>query len=105
MLADTVEAAVRSLKEPTQGKIEGMVRTLIKDRLNDGQLEECDLTFKDLDKIANAFVRVLTGVYHHRIEYPDSVLKAMEKKKKGEKNVSGNNQPAGKGSPTPPVGS
>ena len=105
LLADTVEAAVRSLKEPTPGKIEGMVRNLIKDRLNDGQLDECDLTFKDLDKIANTFVRVLNSILHSRIEYPESVLKAMEKKKKGEKNVAHNDQPTTSGETTPPVGS
>lgn len=105
LLADTVEAAVRSLKDPTPGKIEGMVRNLIKDRLNDGQLDECDLTFKDLDKIANTFVRVLNGILHSRIEYPESVIKAMEKKKKGEKNVANNDQPTTTGGTTPPVGS
>jgi len=105
MLADSVEAAVRSLKKPTPGKIEGMVRNVIKDRLNDGQLDECDLTFKDLDMIANAFVRVLNGIFHSRVEYPDSVLKAMEKKKKGEKNVPNRDQPAAKGTDTPPMGS
>ena len=104
LLADNVEAAVRSLKQPTPGRIEGMVRNIIKDRLNDGQLDECDLTFKDLDKIANAFVRVLNGIFHSRIEYPESVLKAMEKKKKGEKNVSNTDQPAASGPNTPSVG-
>ncbi|MFZ7103455.1 MAG: HD family phosphohydrolase [Peptococcaceae bacterium] len=102
MLADNVEAAVRSLKQVTPGKIEGMVRTIIKDRLNDGQLDECDLTFKDLDKIANSFVRVLNGIFHHRIEYPESVIKAMEKK--GESNALDNSQSAGKGGSSPPTG-
>ncbi|QGG47894.1 HD family phosphohydrolase [Heliorestis convoluta] len=75
MLADTVEAAVRSLPQPTSGKIEGLVRKLIKDKLNDGQLEESDLTFKDLDLIAQSFCRVLNGIYHTRIEYPEQVSK------------------------------
>ncbi|MDK2822681.1 MAG: cyclic-di-AMP phosphodiesterase PgpH [Clostridia bacterium] len=104
MLADSVEAAVRSVKQPTPGKIEGMVRNIIKERLNDGQLDECDLTFKDLDKIANAFVRVLNGIFHSRIEYPESILKAMEKKKKGEKDGTDNKQPAAKSSNSPSVG-
>jgi membrane-associated HD superfamily phosphohydrolase len=55
MLADSVEAAVRSLPEPSPGRIEGMVRRIIKDRLYDGQLEECDLTFRDLNTIAESF--------------------------------------------------
>lgn len=71
MLADSVEAAVRSLQNPTPGRVEGLVRKIIKDRLNDGQLEECDLTFKDLNVIANSFVRVLSGIFHNRVEYPD----------------------------------
>lgn len=70
-LADSVEAAVRSMKQPTPGRIEGLVRKIIKDKLNDGQLDQCDLTFQDLDKIAMAFVRVLTGIFHSRVEYPD----------------------------------
>ena len=71
MLADTVEAAVRALKNPTPGQIEGLVREIIKEKLMDGQLDECDLTLKDLDIIANAFLRVLSGALHSRIEYPD----------------------------------
>lgn len=71
MLADNIEAAVRSLQNPTAGRVEGLVRKIIKDRLMDGQLDECDLTFKDLDAIANSFVRVLSGIFHNRIEYPD----------------------------------
>lgn len=70
-LADSVEAAVRSMKQPTPGRIEGLVRKIIKDKLNDGQLDQCDLTFQDLDRIAMAFVRVLSGIFHSRVEYPD----------------------------------
>lgn len=70
MLADGVEAAVRSISEPTKGKIEEMVNNIIKDRLNEGQLDNCDLTLKDLDKIREAFIKVLMGIYHQRIEYP-----------------------------------
>lgn len=70
MLADSVEAAARAMPDPTKGKIEGLVRQIIKDKLNDGQLDECGLTLKDLNTIANAFVRVLLGIFHERIEYP-----------------------------------
>lgn len=70
MLADSVEAAARAMPEPSKGKIEGLVRQIIKDKLNDGQLDECGLTLKDLNAIANAFVRVLLGIFHERIEYP-----------------------------------
>jgi len=71
MLADSVEAAVRSLQNRTPGRVEGLVRKIIKDKLNDGQLDECDLTFKDLNVIATSFVRVLSGIFHSRVEYPD----------------------------------
>lgn len=70
MLADAVEAAVRSLGRPAPGQVEGLVRRIIKDKLRDGQLDECALTFRDLELIAAAFVRVLSGIFHSRVEYP-----------------------------------
>ena len=70
MLADSVEAGVRSISEPTQSKIEDMVNNIIKSRLNENQLDDCDLTLKDLNKIKSAFLKTLTGIYHQRIEYP-----------------------------------
>lgn len=70
MLADSVEAAVRSINEPTNGKIEEMVNNIIKDKLGSGQLDNCDLTLKDLDKIRKSFLKTLNGIYHSRIEYP-----------------------------------
>ncbi|MDI6710019.1 MAG: HDIG domain-containing protein [Bacillota bacterium] len=79
MLADSVEAAVRSLERPSPGQLEGLVRKLIKEKLADGQLDECDLNFRDLDLIAGAFLRVLTGIFHTRIEYPDP--KEMERRR------------------------
>ena len=78
MLADSVEAAVRSMPAPSSGKIEGLVRKILKERLTDGQLEESPLTFKDLDLIAVAFTRILNGIFHKRIEYPENVLKAIK---------------------------
>jgi len=87
-LADSVEAGVRSLKDSTPGQIPGLVRKIIKDKLNDGQLEECDLTFKDLSIIAGAFDRVLSGIYHRRVEYPE--MKDLEGRKN--RGPSGNKQ-------------
>lgn len=78
MLADSVEAAVRAMASTSTGKIENMVRKILKERLQDGQLDESDLTFKDVNTIASAFSRILCGIFHSRIEYPESVLKAME---------------------------
>ncbi|MDA8337105.1 MAG: HDIG domain-containing protein [Peptococcaceae bacterium] len=80
MLADIVEAAVRALANPTPGRVEGLVRKLIKDKFLDGQLDECDLTFKDLDSIAGAFLQVLSGIFHYRIEYPDLTRQLTERR-------------------------
>jgi len=92
MLADSVEAAVRSLSDPRPEKIRNMVRLLIKDKLNDGQLELCDLTFKDLDTIGNSFCKVLEGMYHKRIEYPETIVREFEKRRESHGNHD--NKPA-----------
>lgn len=80
MLADASEAAVRSISKPNINRIEAMVRKIIRERLNDGQLDECDLTLKDLNTIGDVFIRVLSSMFHSRIEYPDAV-KDLEKRK------------------------
>ncbi|MEL7564946.1 MAG: HDIG domain-containing metalloprotein [Dehalobacterium sp.] len=85
MLADSVQAAVQVLEKPTKGILESKVREIIRSKLEDGQLSECDLTFKDIDIIIQTFLRVLNGIFHSRIEYPDQVAKEMEKRK--EKNA------------------
>ncbi len=71
MLADGVEAAVRSINDPTKGKIEEMVNKIIKARLDEGQLDDCDLTLKEIGLIRDAFLKVLISIYHQRIEYPE----------------------------------
>ncbi|MCG8563938.1 MAG: HDIG domain-containing protein [Desulfobacterales bacterium] len=78
MLADVVEAAVRALERPTPARIQGRVKELINHVFADGQLEECELTLKDLHQIAKSFNNILTSIYHSRIEYTD---KPQEKKK------------------------
>jgi len=81
LLADVVEAASRSVVEPTKQKLEGLVRKLIFNKLNDGQLDDSDLTMVDLQKVERAFLKILKGIYHTRIKYPDQVdLKKLEKK-------------------------
>ena len=70
MLADSVEAAVRSIKEPTREKIGDMVNKVVKGKLNDGQLDECDITNKDISIIIDIFINILLSIYHDRIEYP-----------------------------------
>ncbi|GHT91295.1 HD family phosphohydrolase [Spirochaetia bacterium] len=70
MLADMTEAAVRTLSKPTAAKMEKFIRELISSKVEHGQLAESELTFRDLETIRKAFVRVLAGYYHSRIEYP-----------------------------------
>src|SRR5687768_14978728 len=71
MLADGTEAAVRSLEEKTPETIRGMVDKIVSERLQDGQLDECDLTLRDVHRIRDAFCELLLGVYHERIPYPE----------------------------------
>lgn len=70
-IADCVEAAVRSLRNPTIEQIDSMVDKIIKDRLEDGQFNECDLTLKELNTIGKALKETLLGIFHSRIEYPE----------------------------------
>ncbi|MEA5065338.1 MAG: HDIG domain-containing protein, partial [Eubacteriales bacterium] len=74
MLADTVEAAARAVPDPTPEKIGALIRRLARSKMEDGQLDECPLTFADISKVVSAFVTVLIGVYHERVEYPDITL-------------------------------
>jgi putative nucleotidyltransferase with HDIG domain len=69
-IADCIEAAVRSMRNPTVEQIDSMVRKIIKSRLDDGQFNECDLTLKELDAIAKTLNETLLGIFHSRIEYP-----------------------------------
>ena len=71
MLADTVEAACRTLEKPSVTRLEKFITTLINAKVEHKQLDNCDLTFRDVSKIKEAFVQVLAGYYHSRIEYPD----------------------------------
>jgi putative nucleotidyltransferase with HDIG domain len=92
MLADACEAAVRSIGKPNVNRIEATVRKIIRERLHDGQLDECNLTLKDLNVIGDVYVRVLSSMFHTRIEYPD----AKELERRRAKNGNNNKQSAGK---------
>ncbi len=78
MLADTIEAATRTLTNPTSERMEQLIRKLVREKLNDGQLNDSALTFSDLDRICSTFCTVLAGVFHERIEYPDIPAPARE---------------------------
>jgi len=81
MLADAVEAASRSIQEPTNDKLQELIRKIIYNKLNDGALESSNLSMLDLKKIQNAFLSILNGIFHTRIEYPDTEeVEDLEKK-------------------------
>ena len=81
MIADAVESAVRSLKNPTTEEIENMINKIIVERLNDGQLSDSPLTLKDIKTIAATFLRILRGMQHNRIKYQENVAKEFPKDK------------------------
>ncbi len=83
MLADAVEAASRTLDDPTPARIKGLVQKIINDIFIDGQLDECELTLKDLNEIAKSFNIILNAIHHHRIEYPESQLEGEQQKHGG----------------------
>jgi putative nucleotidyltransferase with HDIG domain len=83
MLADVVEAASRTLANPTPSRIQGLVQNLINNIFSDGQLDDCELTLKDLHNIAKSFNKILDGIHHHRIEYPETPLLTNGKGKDG----------------------
>ena len=79
MLADSVEASSRAIEDPTPVKLENQIDEIIKARFIEGELDECDLTLKDLTKIKFSFLKTLVGIHHHRIKYPE---KENEEEKK-----------------------
>jgi putative nucleotidyltransferase with HDIG domain len=105
MLADQVEAASRTLTDATPARIKGLVQKIIDDVFTDGQLDECELTLKDLHHIARSFNKILSGIFHQRIQYPQVVdkkkahedLDKQPPKKNGPK--SGEAQEKGRESP------
>ncbi|MGM0558696.1 MAG: HD family phosphohydrolase [Myxococcota bacterium] len=95
LLADGTEAASRAMSNPTPGRLKGLVQTMINKAFTDGQLDECDLTLKDLNAISEAFTRILTGIYHHRPEYPDEEKdEKKEERKEAQKSVEKSDEAA-----------
>ena len=80
MLADTVEAAVRSMPDPTPKTIHAFIEKLVSNKIQDGQLSQAPITLSDIDKISDAFATVLNGVFHERIEYPEPQKKKQKPK-------------------------
>jgi hypothetical protein len=93
MLADSVEAASRILDDPTPKRIETHVQEIVEKIFLDGQLDECELTLKDLHAIQKSFVAILIGIFHHRIEYPERTF--HDDTDKGLTKIAGNGQKDG----------
>ncbi len=80
MLADACESAVRALKAPTVNQIEERIDKIIRQRIEDGQFDNCPLTFKDIHLIKETFIRVLRGIQHNRIEYQQNIIRDLGRK-------------------------
>jgi putative nucleotidyltransferase with HDIG domain len=76
MLADSIEAAARSIEEPTPARLTSLVKNIIQNKFLDGQLDQCDLTLRDLGVIEDCYRRVILGIYHQRVDYPTSATAA-----------------------------
>jgi hypothetical protein len=80
LLADSVEAASRTIKEPTPSRIEEVVHKVINNKFIDGQLDECDLTLRNLEKIAEVFIKTISAIFHGRLAYPEKKNESICKK-------------------------
>jgi len=90
MLADASESSVRAMPEPTAGRIEMQAHAIVSQRLMDGQLDECDLTLREVHEIEKSLVKSLCGIYHGRIAYPKAKPKSeAEGETKGEAKAAG----------------
>ena len=78
LLADSVEAAVRASRDHSPENVTAIIRKIVQERIDDGQLDECDLTLRDLDRIRRSFATVLQGIFHPRIEYPTPPVVARD---------------------------
>jgi len=89
MLGDVVEASSRTLTNPTPARIKSLVRERIEGIYMDGQLDECELTLSNLNTIAETFTKILTGIFHHRVDYPETPSKETN----GKKDSNGKKEP------------
>jgi len=90
MLADAVEAACRSLRDPSISRLRSMVNGIVEERFKKGELAECPLTLRDLNLIKESFIRTLTGIFHGRTQYPEDQKNAGDDHKNGEATPNAN---------------
>jgi len=88
MLADAIEAAARSIEDPTVQKLEGVIDDMVKQRFMDGQLDECDLTIRDLTKIKESLLKILIGIHHPRIKYPGQEEEVKKEEAEGDSRIT-----------------
>lgn len=88
MLGDVIEASSRTLSNPTPARIRSLVRERIEGIYMDGQLDECELTLSNLNTIAETFTKILTGIFHHRVDYPETPPKESNGKKDNHENTN-----------------
>lgn len=86
MLADSIEAAARTIDEPSPLKIRTLIDNMVDSKFRDGQLEQCHITFSEVRAIKESFYKILVGVYHHRVEYPKDEQNGSSKKQNRAKN-------------------
>ncbi|MBN1881868.1 MAG: HDIG domain-containing protein [Deltaproteobacteria bacterium] len=98
LLADNVEAASKVLSDPKPARIESMVQNIIDRIFLDGQLDQCELTLKDLDAITRSFTQVLTGIFHQRIDYPEPVIRETWVEEKPKEQIIGDSAYSNRGS-------
>jgi len=89
MLADAVEAAARTADEPTPNRLREVIRKVTNSVVLDGQLDSCDLTFADLERIQEAFLRLLVSMYHHRVDYPGFDFRVPKSEARGSGETAG----------------
>ncbi len=89
LLADAVEAAARTLDSPSPAKIRAMISRIVNDALEDGQLDDSDLTFKELEEVSQAFLGVLTNMFHSRIDYPGFDFNRRERRSDSDTHLDG----------------
>ncbi|MEO1268765.1 MAG: HDIG domain-containing metalloprotein, partial [Myxococcota bacterium] len=104
LLADGIEAASRAMPDPTPDRLKGLVQKMINKAFADGQLDECELTLKDLNAIAKAFIRVLMGMYHSRPQYPEDKRKRDDKRNKPQPSGAQQRPPRTQSNNSPPKG-
>ena len=94
MMADSVEAASRTLSEPTPALVQGMIDRLVDDIVRDDQCNECDITLRDVQHVKESFLKILTGIFHHRIDYPGYDFKAIGSDSRGPDVQNHDSEPA-----------